>query len=76
MNPMTETLDQQIARLQRSSGLVYDVMLAGLFARYGQEVVTRAMANSYSGNVVSIFSSPRWGARRLPSPPKPPRPAA
>ena len=58
-----ETLHQQVERLQRSSGLTYRMMLAGLLAAHGRLAVVKAMANSWTGNVVSIAAATRWCQR-------------
>jgi hypothetical protein len=55
-----ETLHQQVERLQRSSGLTYQMMLAGLLAAHGRPAVVKAMADSWAGNVVSIAPAARW----------------
>jgi hypothetical protein len=55
-----ETLHQQVERLQRSSGLSYQMMLGGLLAAHGRSAVVKAMADSWAGNVVSIAAAARW----------------
>jgi hypothetical protein len=57
---MIETLHQQVERLNRSSGVSYQIMLAGLLARHGHVAVARALVASCTGNVISIAAAPRW----------------
>ena len=57
-----ETLDQQLERLQRQRGLVFQMQLGGMLVFHGRDRVAKALVDSWagSGNVTSIAASPRW----------------
>jgi hypothetical protein len=56
----TEHLQAQVERLNRSTGVSYRIMLAGLLALHSRKPVVQALAGSWSGNVVSIATSTNW----------------
>ena len=55
-----DSLQRQLEQLNRSGGLTYREMLAGLLAIHGRQIVVRALVENWSGNVVSIASSQNW----------------
>jgi hypothetical protein len=53
-------LHNQIERLNHAGGLSYRIMLGGLLATYGRDVIAKELNALYSDNVVSIARAKDW----------------
>jgi hypothetical protein len=58
------TLQVDIERLSNTTGFAYQIALAGLIARHGRAAVVKALAASFTGNVISIATSPNLGSQQ------------